>query len=209
MWVHHLPSHLLSRRLFDEEILAPPRKSKPSPLPPPPPSPPPSPSSPSSSASPSPPPAILPPRKGFRMTSPHHDTTTKATTEVIPPARLHKRISDLEFRLEDTETRLEDTETNLEVSEARKIELGARVRALEDHLARDSILVSHVATKELKQMMTDEYCPRNEVQKMETELWNLSVKGTDIVGYTKCFQELALLYPTMVTPEYKNIKRYI
>ncbi|GJX92657.1 putative reverse transcriptase domain-containing protein [Tanacetum coccineum] len=43
--------------------------------------------------------------------------------------------------------------------------------------------------------------------KMETELWNLSVKGTDIVGYTKCFQELALLYPTMVTPEYKKIKR--
>ncbi|GKD95195.1 hypothetical protein Tco_1375032 [Tanacetum coccineum] len=51
------------------------------------------------------------------------------------------------------------------------------------------------------QMMTDEYCPRNEVQKIETELWNLSVKGTDIGGYTKCFQELALLCATMVTPE--------
>ncbi|GKA54171.1 reverse transcriptase domain-containing protein [Tanacetum coccineum] len=34
--------------------------------------------------------------------------------------------------------------------------------------------------KRLKQMLTDEYCPKNEVQKMETELWNLSVKGTDI-----------------------------
>ncbi|GKD88442.1 hypothetical protein Tco_1363949 [Tanacetum coccineum] len=39
--------------------------------------------------------------------------------------------------------------------------------------------------KVLKQIIIDEYCPRNEVQKMEIELWNLSVKGTYIVGYTK------------------------
>ncbi|GJV66439.1 reverse transcriptase domain-containing protein [Tanacetum coccineum] len=39
--------------------------------------------------------------------------------------------------------------------------------------------------KRLKQMLADEYCPMNEVQKMETELWNMSVNGTDIVGYTK------------------------
>ncbi|GJV15353.1 hypothetical protein Tco_1360676 [Tanacetum coccineum] len=34
--------------------------------------------------------------------------------------------------------------------------------------------------KELKQMMIDKCCLRNEVQKMEIKLWNLSVKGTDI-----------------------------
>ncbi|GKD31971.1 hypothetical protein Tco_1242749 [Tanacetum coccineum] len=49
----------------------------------------------------------------------------------------------------------------------------------------------------------------NEVQKMEIKLWNLSVKGTDIVDYTRRFQKLALLCPTMVTPEYKMIERYI
>ncbi|GJQ99137.1 hypothetical protein Tco_0522122 [Tanacetum coccineum] len=43
--------------------------------------------------------------------------------------------------------------------------------------------------------------------KMETELWNLSDKGINIVCYTKRFQELALLCPIMVTPEYKKIKR--
>ncbi|GKB53996.1 putative reverse transcriptase domain-containing protein, partial [Tanacetum coccineum] len=63
--------------------------------------------------------------------------------------------------------------------------------------------------KELKQMMTDEYCLRNEVQKMEIEFWNLSIKGTNIVGYTKRFQELALLCPTMVTTEYKKIESWI
>ncbi|GJZ66433.1 reverse transcriptase domain-containing protein [Tanacetum coccineum] len=43
-------------------------------------------------------------------------------------------------------------------------------------------------------MMTEEYCPRNELQKTETKLWNLSIEGTDIIGYTKRFQDLALLF---------------
>ncbi|GKD83465.1 hypothetical protein Tco_1350304, partial [Tanacetum coccineum] len=38
---------------------------------------------------------------------------------------------------------------------------------------------------------------------------NLAAKGTDIVGYTKRFQELALLCSGMVTSEDKNIERYI
>ncbi|GJX84048.1 hypothetical protein Tco_0333529, partial [Tanacetum coccineum] len=50
---------------------------------------------------------------------------------------------------------------------------------------------------------------RNEIQKMETELWNLTVKGNDVVSYTKRFQELALLCPTMVTMEYKKVGHYI
>ncbi|GJS56975.1 putative reverse transcriptase domain-containing protein, partial [Tanacetum coccineum] len=37
----------------------------------------------------------------------------------------------------------------------------------------------------------------------------MSVKGTNIVGYPKHFKELALLCPTMVTPKYKKIKRYV
>ncbi|GJS46360.1 hypothetical protein Tco_0596481 [Tanacetum coccineum] len=30
--------------------------------------------------------------------------------------------------------------------------------------------------------MTDKYCPRNEIKKLEAELWNLKVKGTDVTG---------------------------
>ncbi|GJV49270.1 hypothetical protein Tco_1439482 [Tanacetum coccineum] len=29
--------------------------------------------------------------------------------------------------------------------------------------------------------MTDKYCPRGEIKKLEAELWNLKVKGTDVV----------------------------
>ncbi|GKE13973.1 putative reverse transcriptase domain-containing protein [Tanacetum coccineum] len=37
--------------------------------------------------------------------------------------------------------------------------------------------------KTLKKMMTDNYCPRGEIKKLEIELWNLKVKGTDVLSY--------------------------
>lgn len=62
---------------------------------------------------------------------------------------------------------------------------------------------------DLKRMMTEEYCPRNEVQKLESEFWDLKVKGDDVTRYTNRFLELAILCPSLVTPEYKKIERYI
>ncbi|GKC29979.1 putative reverse transcriptase domain-containing protein [Tanacetum coccineum] len=47
--------------------------------------------------------------------------------------------------------------------------------------------------RELMKLMTEVYCPRNEIQKMETELWNLSVKNNDIASYTQRFQELTMM----------------
>ncbi|GJX43179.1 putative reverse transcriptase domain-containing protein [Tanacetum coccineum] len=42
------------------------------------------------------------------------------------------------------------------------------------------------------------YFPRNEIQKMEIELWNLTVKGNDLIAYIRRFQELVLLCTRMV-----------
>ncbi|GJU95446.1 putative reverse transcriptase domain-containing protein [Tanacetum coccineum] len=61
---------------------------------------------------------------------------------------------------------------------------------------------------ELIKLMTEVYCPRNEVQKMETELWNLSVKGNDLTTYTRRFQELVLLCTRMVPNEEDKLKGY-
>nr|GEW79965.1 hypothetical protein [Tanacetum cinerariifolium] len=36
--------------------------------------------------------------------------------------------------------------------------------------------------KTLKKMMTDKYCPRGEIKKLETEMWELKTKGTDVIG---------------------------
>ncbi|GJW33282.1 putative reverse transcriptase domain-containing protein [Tanacetum coccineum] len=54
---------------------------------------------------------------------------------------------------------------------------------------------------ELMKLMIEVYCPRNKIQKMETELWNLAVKGNDLTAYTRRFQELVLLCTRMVPNE--------
>nr|GEX61441.1 reverse transcriptase domain-containing protein [Tanacetum cinerariifolium] len=43
---------------------------------------------------------------------------------------------------------------------------------------------------------------KSEIKKLETELWNLTVKGTDVEGYTQRFQELVLLCARMKVPTY-------
>ncbi|GKD75150.1 putative reverse transcriptase domain-containing protein, partial [Tanacetum coccineum] len=55
--------------------------------------------------------------------------------------------------------------------------------------------------RELLKLMTEVYCPRNEIQKMETELWNLSVKNNDMATYTQRFQELTMMCTKMVPEE--------
>ncbi|GJT57520.1 reverse transcriptase domain-containing protein, partial [Tanacetum coccineum] len=62
---------------------------------------------------------------------------------------------------------------------------------------------------EMKVMMTEEFCPPEEIQRMEYELWNLRVKDTNISSYTTRFNELALLCPDMVPTEQKKVEAYI
>nr|GEW79831.1 hypothetical protein [Tanacetum cinerariifolium] len=61
----------------------------------------------------------------------------------------------------------------------------------------------------LMKLMTEVYCLRNEIQKMETELWNLTVKGNDLTAYTQRFQELILLCTRMVPDEEDKVERFI
>ncbi|GJS01175.1 putative reverse transcriptase domain-containing protein [Tanacetum coccineum] len=62
---------------------------------------------------------------------------------------------------------------------------------------------------DLRKKMTDKYCPRNEMKKLEAELWNLKVKGTDMIGYNQRFQELTLLCVRMFPEESDKIERYV
>ncbi|GKA82738.1 reverse transcriptase domain-containing protein [Tanacetum coccineum] len=62
---------------------------------------------------------------------------------------------------------------------------------------------------DLRKKMTDKYCHRNEMKKLETELWNLKVKGTDVIGYNQRFQELALLCVRMFPKESDKNERYV
>nr|GEX07970.1 putative reverse transcriptase domain-containing protein [Tanacetum cinerariifolium] len=63
--------------------------------------------------------------------------------------------------------------------------------------------------KTLMKMMKDKYCPRNEIKKLEIELWQLKVKGTDVASYTQSFQELALLCGRMFSGESDRVEKYV
>ncbi|GJW03985.1 putative nucleotidyltransferase, ribonuclease H [Tanacetum coccineum] len=61
----------------------------------------------------------------------------------------------------------------------------------------------------MKAMMTTEYCPATEIQRMEQELWTLTLKGDDIEAYNNRFHELVLMCPELVSTKSKKIEKYI
>nr|GEW81704.1 hypothetical protein [Tanacetum cinerariifolium] len=63
--------------------------------------------------------------------------------------------------------------------------------------------------KTLKKMMTDKYCPRGEIKKLETETWEPKTKGTDMTGYSRHFQELALMCDRTFPEESDRVEKYI
>nr|GEZ21617.1 hypothetical protein [Tanacetum cinerariifolium] len=54
-----------------------------------------------------------------------------------------------------------------------------------------------------------QYCPATEIQKIEQELWTLTLKGDDIEAYNNHFHELALMCPELVPTEKKMIEKYV
>ncbi|GJW45753.1 reverse transcriptase domain-containing protein [Tanacetum coccineum] len=62
---------------------------------------------------------------------------------------------------------------------------------------------------ELKRLLTNKYCPRTEIRKMEEELYNLSVKRNDLKPYVRRFQELTTLCPNMVPNNEKLLEAFI
>ncbi|GJV85260.1 reverse transcriptase domain-containing protein [Tanacetum coccineum] len=68
---------------------------------------------------------------------------------------------------------------------------------------------NRITWTELKRLLTNKYCPRTEVKKMEDEFYNLAVKGNDLKTYVRRFQELAVLCPNMVPNTKKLMEVFI
>ncbi|GJU50442.1 reverse transcriptase domain-containing protein [Tanacetum coccineum] len=68
---------------------------------------------------------------------------------------------------------------------------------------------NRITWTELKRLLTNKYCPRTEVKKMEDEFYNLVVKGNDLKTYIRRFQELAVLCPNMVPNAEKLLEVFI
>nr|GEV83312.1 reverse transcriptase domain-containing protein [Tanacetum cinerariifolium] len=65
------------------------------------------------------------------------------------------------------------------------------------------------ATVEFKKLLIKKYCPQTESQKMENKFYHLTIKGNNLKTYVKRFQELATLYPTMVSDSEKLLEAFI
>ncbi|GJZ41570.1 putative reverse transcriptase domain-containing protein [Tanacetum coccineum] len=59
---------------------------------------------------------------------------------------------------------------------------------------------------DFKALMVEEFCPSNEMEKLENEFWNHKMVGANHAAYTDRFHELAKLVPHLVTPESSRIK---
>ncbi|GKB22581.1 reverse transcriptase domain-containing protein [Tanacetum coccineum] len=68
---------------------------------------------------------------------------------------------------------------------------------------------NRITWTELKRCLTNKYCPRTEVKKMEDEFYNLAVKENDLKTYVRRFQELAVLCPNILPNTGKLMEVFI
>ncbi|GKC19549.1 reverse transcriptase domain-containing protein [Tanacetum coccineum] len=68
---------------------------------------------------------------------------------------------------------------------------------------------NQITRTELKRLLTNKYCPRTEIKKMEDEFYGLTVNGSDLKTYIRRFQELAVLCPNMVPNTEKLMETFI
>nr|GEU64466.1 putative reverse transcriptase domain-containing protein [Tanacetum cinerariifolium] len=83
-----------------------------------------------------------------------------------------------------------------------------RIYALEARAQTDTVEDAS-SSWTLKKKLTDKYCLKGEIKKLEIKLWNLRVKGNDVAAYTQRFQELALMFTKFLADETEKVDKYI
>ncbi|GKF07877.1 reverse transcriptase domain-containing protein, partial [Tanacetum coccineum] len=66
-----------------------------------------------------------------------------------------------------------------------------------------------ITWNDFKALLVEEFCPSNEMERLENGFWNHKMVGANHAAYTDRFHELAKLVPHLVTPESARIKRYV
>ncbi|GKE25004.1 hypothetical protein Tco_1436516 [Tanacetum coccineum] len=83
------------------------------------------------------------------------------------------------------------------------------IEKIESVQTRGREAVVGMTWEEFKTLTREEFCPNNEMQKLETEFWCHAMVGVGHVAYTERFHELSRLVLHLVTPENKRIESYI
>ncbi|GJW29995.1 reverse transcriptase domain-containing protein [Tanacetum coccineum] len=68
---------------------------------------------------------------------------------------------------------------------------------------------NQITWTELKRLLTNKYCPRTEIKKMEDEFYGLTINESDLKTYIRRFQELTILCPNMVPNSEKLMEVFI
>ncbi|GJU77093.1 reverse transcriptase domain-containing protein [Tanacetum coccineum] len=68
---------------------------------------------------------------------------------------------------------------------------------------------NQITWTELKRLLTNKYCPRTEIKKMEDEFYGLTVNGSNLKTYIRRFQELTILCLNMVPNSEKLMEAFI
>nr|GFA70355.1 reverse transcriptase domain-containing protein [Tanacetum cinerariifolium] len=119
------------------------------------------------------------------------------------------RIRTLEARAHTDRRQSAEDLTVTQMMRIRTLEARAHTDRVEDadNSCHDAAYAMTWGT--LKKKLTDKYCPKGEIKKLEIELWNLRVKGNDGAAYTQRFQELALMCTKFLTDETEKVDKYI
>ncbi|GKA47279.1 putative reverse transcriptase domain-containing protein [Tanacetum coccineum] len=105
---------------------------------------------------------------------------------------------------------LEDDEEEEEETLMEPTDLAVIPGMLEAKVATLGLEVANAKSwNDIKIIMREEFCPPEEIQRMEVELWNLRVKDSNISAYTQRFNELVLLCLEMVPSEKKKVEAYL
>ncbi|GJU91085.1 reverse transcriptase domain-containing protein [Tanacetum coccineum] len=75
--------------------------------------------------------------------------------------------------------------------------------------ARGKEAANAMSWNAFKALLVEDFCPSNEMERLENEFWNHKMIGANHAGYTDRFHELAKLVPYLVTPEFARIKSAI
>ncbi|GJS28145.1 putative reverse transcriptase domain-containing protein [Tanacetum coccineum] len=136
---------------------------------------------------------LLPPRQRFRDSfSPEDSIDMEVDVRVNVEDEVEDEVESMieyyreglqdiyEHVMEIPLQRIEDIETGQRELESRSLIVsGDRASLLEQDAA------FAMSWRELMKLMAEVYCPRNEIQKIESELWNLTVKNNDLANYTQ------------------------
>ncbi|GJT93485.1 putative reverse transcriptase domain-containing protein [Tanacetum coccineum] len=115
--------------------------------------------------------------KDFLNYQPHNFSGTEG---VVGLARWFKKIESV--------FRISNCPPNSQVNFAACTLLDGALKWCNSHVQTIGIDEAYeMSWKDLMKLMIDVYCPRNEIKKLENELWNLFFKGTDVASYRRRF----------------------